>query len=87
MTLINQTQPTGVIRSTSRAITSTAEGVVELTDVAKTSLRIANKYLTAELANADENVKVSSLINHAENIADLMRTFGCTVAQAEKLLS
>ena len=80
-------KPTGIIRSTSRAITSSAEGVVELVDVAKTTLRIANKYLTSELANADENVKVSSLINHAENIQELVSTFGCTTAQAEKLLS
>ena len=87
MTLTTTNQPTGVIRSTSRAITSAAEATVELTDVAKTSLRIANKYLTAELANADENIRVSSAINHAENISEIMRTFNCTLAQAEKVLA
>ena len=86
MTLQTTNQPTGVVRSTSRAITSTAEAAVEFTDVVKTTLRIANKYLTAELANSNENVRVSSLINHAENVNELVSTFGCTVAEAELLL-
>ncbi len=80
------TKPTGIIRSTSRAISNVADTVVSATELANTTLSLANKYLTAELVQADENIKVSGAINHAENIGELMRAFNCTLKQAEDIL-
>ncbi len=87
MTLTTTTAPTGVIRSTSRAISNIADTIVETSELAKTSFKLVNKYATAELLQADENIKVSGIINHAENLQTLMSTFSIDATTAETLLA
>ena len=82
--------PTGVIRSTSLAISHVCGAVVEASSVIANSMSLANSVVKAELVETnllfDEKVNLNVAISHQANVQECIRVFSCTVEEAEAIL-